>query len=549
MTGRVSGRAIDWLAARRARQLEAVWRDPAAAQEKALRRLVAEARDTDFGLEHGFRSIGGVAEFQRRVPVRDYAQHRPWIERAAAGERSVAWPGHCRDWVKTSGTTSGDKLIPVTAEALAAHRRGGWDALLAAARRVGGAALMGGPMLFLGGSTVLEPMGEGRRVGDLSGLVAAHLPLGFRRRYSPGLACAAIASWEDRLEATAARAADQDIRLLSGMPSWLVILFERIARQREARGRRLRDLCDLWPGLRVLIHGGVAFPPYASVFEQWLGPRLDHGLERVEVYPASEAFVAVQTEVAGGLTLMLDHGLFYEFVPVEDLGTASPRRHTVADVELGRPYAVVLTSPAGVWAYLLGDTVRFTARDPLRLVITGRTRHYVNAFGENVIVEEVERALVRACRRTEAEVVEFTVAPRFPTAEEPRGRHEWLVEFRVPPTEPEDFARIVDEGLVAMNTDYRTKRAGSVGMTAPRVTMLPAGTFHRWMRRAGRLGDQHKVPRVTNDRALAEALLVEGGGGVRGVEAGSVPPCASGPSARPFTETSTVGHHAATDAG
>jgi len=311
-------------------------------------------------------------------------------------------------------------------------------------------------------------------------------------------------------------AASQDLRLLSGMPSWLVILFERIARHAEAQSRRLRSLGDLWPNLRVLIHGGVAFAPYAAVFEEWLGRRLD----RVEVYPASEGFVAVQTEPAGGVTLMLDYGIFYEFVPVEDLGSPVPRRHTVSEVELGRPYAVVMSTPAGLWSYVLGDTVRFTARDPLRLVITGRTRHYVNAFGENVIVEEVERALVRACGRTEAEVVEFTVAPRFPTAEEPRGGHEWLVEFRVPPTEPEDFVRILDEALASLNTDYRTKRSGSVGMVRPEVTVLPPGTFHRWMRRAGRLGDQHKIPRVTNDRVVAGALLEEAGDAARRLTAG-----------------------------
>jgi hypothetical protein len=257
----------------------------------------------------------------------------------------------------------------------------------------------------------------------------------------------------------------------------------------------------------VLIHGGVAFAPYADVFEEWLGRRLP----RVEVYPASEGFVGVQTESTGGLTLMLDYGIFYEFVPVEDVGAETPRRHTVAEVELGRSYAVVMSTPAGLWSYTLGDTVRFTARDPLRLVITGRTRHHVNAFGENVIVEEVERALVRACRRTEAEVVEFTVAPRWPSATEARGGHEWLVEFRVPPTEPDDFTRILDEALATLNTDYRTKRSGSVGMVAPVVTTLPAGTFHRWMRKAGRLGDQHKVARVTNDRTIAQQLLAESG--------------------------------------
>jgi hypothetical protein len=257
----------------------------------------------------------------------------------------------------------------------------------------------------------------------------------------------------------------------------------------------------------------VAFSPYAGVFEEWMGRRL----ERVEVYPASEGFVAVQTEPSGALTLMLDYGIFYEFVPVEDVGSARPRRHTVADVELHRPYAVVMSTPGGLWSYLLGDTVRFVARDPLRLVITGRTRHYVNAFGENVIVEEVERALTTACRRTEAEVVEFTVAPRYPSGEEPRGGHEWLVEFRIPPREPQDFARILDETLIALNTDYRSKRAGGVGMVAPAVTTLPSGTFYRWMRGQGKLGDQHKVPRVTNDRIVASSLLRAGAPG--GVEA------------------------------
>ena len=514
MRGGLAGRTLDWAGSRRRRRLERLWRDPVAAQERALARLIATAQDTEFGLVHGFRSIRSAAEYQARVPVRDYSRIRPWLERAAAGEEAVLWPGRCRDWVKTSGTTAGDKLIPVTPEAFTAHRRGGWDALLRAAELVGGRALMGGPMLFLGGSTVVRPLPRGGRVGDLSGLVASRVPWGFRGRYSPGAACAAIPDWEERLEAIAARACGQDIRLLSGMPSWLIILFERIARHSERSGRRLRGIQQLWPNLRVLVHGGVAFAPYAGVFEEWLGPRV----ARVEVYPASEGFVAVQTESAGGLTLMLDYGIFYEFVPVEDLGLEKPRRHTVADVELGRPYAVVMSTPAGLWSYVLGDTVRFTARDPLRLVITGRTRHYVNAFGENVIVEEVERALVRACRRTEAEVVEFTVAPRFPSGAEPRGGHEWLVEFRIPPAEPEDFARILDEALAALNTDYRTKRSGSVGMVAPSVTALPPGSFHRWMHRAGRLGDQHKVARVTNDRTLADALRTEGGlGGATGI--------------------------------
>ena len=502
---------LDWYAGRRRRRLEALWGRPAEVQEVALRLLLWSASDTEFGLKHGFRSIRTVAQFQERVPVREYADFRPFWDRAVAGARSVTWPGRCRDWVKTSGTTSGDKMIPVTSDAFASHRKGGWDALLLACSRVGARHLLGGPMLFLGGSTQLKNVGAGCRVGDLSGLAMRRLPPAIRSRYSPGPGVGAIPDWERRIEAVADLAAAQDLRLISGMPSWMVILFERVARQRQAAGRPVRDLAECWPQLRVMIHGGVAFAPYAGVFEEWMGGRLD----RIEVYPASEGFVGVQTEPSGGLTLMLDYGIFYEFVPVEDLGSSRPRRHTVADVELHRAYAVVMSTPGGLWSYLLGDTVRFVARDPLRLVITGRTRHYVNAFGENVIVEEVERAVTTACRRTEAEAVEFTVGPRYPSAGEPRGGHEWLVEFRIPPREPEDFVRILDETLSALNSDYRTKRSGGVGMVAPRVTVLPPGTFYRWMQAQGKLGDQHKVPRVTNDRTVADSLLRAAAGGAR----------------------------------
>ncbi len=500
-------RLLDWYAGRRRRQIERVSREAARVQEATLLQLVAAARDTEFGLTHGLSAIRSVAEYQERVPVREYRYFQRLWERTLAGDSDVTWPGRPLDWVKTSGTTSGDKKIPVTAEAYLAHRKGGWDALLMAVERVGAGRLTAGPLLFLGGSTASRSIGSGCRIGDLSGLAVRRLPPGVRGLYSPGAEIAAIPDWEDRLDAVAALASRQDLRLLCGMPSWLIILFERVARQRRAVGRPLRDLAQCWPNLSVLIHGGVAFPPYASVFEEWMGRRL----ERVEVYPASEGFVGVQTEASGGLTLMPDYGIFYEFVPVEDLGSDRPRRHTVADVELHRPYAVVLTTGAGLWSYVLGDTVRFVQRDPLRLVITGRVRHYVNAFGENVIVEEIERALVGACRRTEAEVVEFTVAPRYPTASEPRGGHEWLVEFRVPPLEREEFARVLDETLQALNADYRTQRKRDVGMVGPSVTALPAGAFHRWMRSAGKLGDQHKVPRATNDRALAEALLAAAG--------------------------------------
>ena len=502
MIARTSSHLLGWWAARRRRALERAWARPAAVQEECLLGLVSAARDTEFGVGHGFDRIRSVAEYVERVPLRGYAEFQPLWERALWGERDVTWPGEVRHWVTTSGTTAGDKLIPMTREAMAAQWRAGRDALLLAVERVGAESLMGGPLLFLGGSTALRRVGERGLIGDLSGFGLRRLPPGFRARDAAGPA-RAIPDWDTRIESIARQAAGQDLRLLAGMPSWALVFFERVARARQEAGRPIRDMLHCWPNLRIYVHGGVSFPPYAAVFTEWLG----RPIERLEVYPAAEGWVAIQTEARDGLTLALDSGNFYEFVPVEDLGARRPRRHTVADVELGRPYAVALTTPGGLWSYLLGDTVRFLARDPLRLRIIGRTRHHVDAFGENVIVEEVERALTTACRRTEAEVVEFTVAPRYPSAEEPRGGHEWLVEFRVPPREPEEFVRILDGTLAAINTDYRTKRWRDVGMVAPRVLALPPGTFQRWMREAGKDGERHRTPRVTNGRDLADALV------------------------------------------
>jgi hypothetical protein len=491
---------LDRYVAHRRRVWERSSHDAIAAQERALVSLTARAAQTRFGREHDLAGVVSIASYQARVPLRDYLEFKPRLERALEGEFDVLWPGRPTYWVKTSGTTAGEKVLPVTSQGFASHRRGGWDALAMAAERVGGRRLFEGPMLFLGGCTALTPIGAGGLCGDLSGLVARRLPPVIRDRYSPGPDLSCIPDWETRITAIARRVAGQDLRLVSGMPSWLIILFERVARLNPGAAE---DVGSRWPNLGVLVHGGVSFAPYQDLFEQAIG----RPLERVEVYPASEGFVGLQTERDRGLSLMLDYGIFYEFVPVEDVGSSRPRRHTAADVELGRSYAVVLTTPAGLWSYVLGDVVRFTARDPLRLEIVGRTRHFVNAFGENVIVEEVERALVEACRRTQAEVVEFTVAPRYAMAGEARGHHDWLVEFATPPASTGAFVRILDDTLKQLNTDYRIKRTGDVGMIGPRLLSLPPGTFYAWMRSRGKLGGQNKVPRATNTRAVAEGLL------------------------------------------
>ena len=323
MIARVGGALLDRAVDGRRRALEHVSREAIHVQEATLRAHVRTARDTEFGLAHGFASIRSVADYQTRVPLRDYLALRASWEAALAGASHVAWPGRPHLWVKTSGTTAGDKTIPVTPEAYRAHRRGGWDALLMAAERVGGRTLLGGSLLMLGGSTSLQPAPAGALVGDLSGVMLRRLPPGLRSRYSPGPEIARIPDWETRLAAVAALVPGQDLRLISGMPSWMLVMLEHVARRGAPSGGG-DGLAGLWPDLGVFIHGGVSFAPYRGVIEAQLGRRLEY----VEVYPASEAFIAVQTERSGGLTLMLDYGVFYEFVPVEDLGLARPRRHT-----------------------------------------------------------------------------------------------------------------------------------------------------------------------------------------------------------------------------
>ncbi len=495
------GGPLRWLASRRLRQLEAVWRNPLEVQERALLDLVRRARDTVWGREHGYGDIRGVADYQRRVPVTTYLDVRLRVERAIGGERDVLWPGRPTEYCKTSGTTAGDKYIPVTREAFRAHRRGGLDTLLLALHRVGDPELLDGPLLLLGGSTRTEALGRHAEVGDLSGLAARRLPVWIRDRYTPGPEIAGIPEWERRLAATARLVRDQDVRLISGMPSWMLVLFERI--RALAHDPEL-PLGRLWPHLAVFVHGGVRMDPYRSVFEAAIGRPVHY----LEVYPASEGFVAIQVAATDpGLTVMLDYGLFYEFVPVADLGSGAPRRLTIADVRVGEAYAILLTTPAGLWSYVLGDTVRFVSLAPPQLVITGRTRHFVNAFGENVIVEEVERAATAACARTGAELVEFTVAPVYPRGSGQRGCHEWAVEFRTHPSSLAGFARTIDETLRELNTDYRTKRGGDVGMAAPRVTPVAPGTFNRWLASRNQLGDQHKVPRASNQREVIDAVL------------------------------------------
>lgn len=472
--------------------------DPAAVQERLLLRLVRRAARTRFGRAHGFDAIRSVADFQARVPLRRYEEFWDEYWRAAYPVlEDLTWPGRVPYFALSSGTTSGrNKHIPVTRAMVRANRAAALDVLcwhLASHPRT---RVLGGLSFLLGGSTALEAVAPGVRQGDLSGIAAAEVPAWARRWYWPPPDLALIADWDRKLAALAETAPAARIRSLSGTPSWLLMLFERLA---ERHGR------PPLPALELLVHGGVAWAPYRDRVAPWLPP----GCATREVYPASEGFLAIADRGDGeGMRLLLDGSCFLEFVPLEELGSPRPARHWVATIETGVDYAIVVSSCAGLWAYVVGDTVRFVDRAPPRLVVTGRTSYFLSAFGEHLSGEEIEAALLAAARETGLTVGEYSVGPVFDRV---AGRHRWLIEAAAPPGEDvaPRLAAALDAELRAANDDYHVHRAGRQ-LGPPEVTLLPHGAFAAWMRREGRLGGQHKVPRVVADPErfghMAEAL-------------------------------------------
>ncbi|MHB1046518.1 MAG: GH3 family acyl-acid amido synthetase [Thermoanaerobaculia bacterium] len=500
MKPRIVGSLFSLWARRRLQTVDVLARRAPEAQGETLAALLETARATAFGREHGFSGIRTHADFARNVPVRSYVETLPWLHRVFRGEEDVTWPGRARWFAKTSGTTAGDKAIPVTDALVAQNRRAGRDVLAFHVRSTPGSRLFEGEFLFLGGSTSMEPVRAGGQVGDLSGIMAAEMPFWLRRRVLPSPGVVAIRDWELKLEAIARETLGRDVTLLSGMPSWSLLLFER---WRALSGGRTP--AELFPGLELFVHGGVRYEPYRETLEDSFG----RALRRLEVYPASEGFLAVQDDPgSSGMALGLDYGTFYEFVPAAEAGSPSARRRTLADVRIGETYSIVLSNVAGLWAYEIGDLVRFVSLAPPRVVVVGRTTAFSNCCGENLIVEEVEEAFVAASAATGARAAEFTVAARPGSVADGRPRLEWVVESADSSFPAEAFARAADAVLRSRNHDYDTKRTGDVGMLSPLVAVVPPGTFHAWMRSVGKLGGQHKIPRLRNDRDVADALLV-----------------------------------------
>lgn len=492
--------------------------DPAEIQRKTLLKLVRLAEDTQWGRRFEFEGIHSVEDFQRKVPLGRYEDFEPYWSQAVKGVWDVTWPGKITYFALTSGTTETtvNKAIPISREMWKNNQRAAFDTMVFYLLNTRDTHVFEGKVLFLGGSTELRHTEAGTYMGDLSGIQTVHVPWYLRRVYSPGQDVARMSNWEEKIVQIARTTCRQDVRVISGIPSWLGILFDYV---RDIR--KVKNVRDVWPNLSLLIHGGVDFSPYRRKFQEMLGEECSF----LEVYPASEGFIGMQNDLSvHDLLLMADYDIFYEFVPVDELDSENPTRLTVADVDADTNYAIVLTTNAGLWAYVLGDTVRFTSLRPHKLKVTGRTKHFLSAFGEHLIVQDVDTALSHACEVMGEEIVDYTVAPLYPEGKRKLPAHQWLIEFRRPPRALERFAVEADKKLREVNEDYAAHRSGGAGMLLPEFVAVAKGTFYEVMKRKGKLGGQNKVPRLQNKRDWAESALAvceDLGGAVAEVPAGS----------------------------
>jgi hypothetical protein len=490
---------------------------PAEDQARLLMALVGRANATRFGRDHGFGRINSVADFQAQVPVRAFDDF--WADYWRDGFprlRDVSWPGLISTFAVSSGTTTGEtKYIPLTRPMLRANTRAAADILVHHIANRPASRVLAGRSFMLGGSSRLKTEAPGVFSGDISGIAMDRMPWWARARYFPPRGLARIDDWEEKMAALAGPALAADLRLIGGTPSWLLRFFDSVA---NAHPSGVNSAAALFPNLEVLVHGGVHFAPYRTRFAAWLE---GSGAELREAYAASEGFIAIADAAPGeGMRLNLNGGLFYEFVPMAELANAEPTRHWAATIETGVDYAIVVTSAAGLWAYRLGDVVRFVDRDPPRLLVMGRTSYMMSATGEHLIDDELEEAIAAAATAIGETVTDFSVGARYPQGPGEVCTHVYVVEFASLPRGPaaETFARVVDEALCATNADYRAHRPGSLG--GPSIEVAHPGTFAAWMKRRGKFGGQHKVPRVINDTDLFDDLLAfsirrasNGGGG------------------------------------
>ncbi len=468
-----------------------------AAQQKVFKKLIKSAQHTAFGKDHNFENIRDHHAFRQEVPIRDYEALRPYVDRIIQGESNVLWKGRPKYFAKTSGTTSGVKYIPLTKESIPNHFGTARNALFNYYARTGNGDFLDGNMIFLSGSPELTKTGD-IHTGRLSGIVNHQVPQWLRTNQLPSYKTNCIEEWEEKLEAIVEETINKDMRLISGIPPWVQMYFERLI---AVSGKK--HIKSLFKNFSVFVYGGVNYEPYRSTLENLIGKKIDS----VETYPASEGFIAFQdSQDDKGLLLNANSGIFFEFIPAEEVFSENPTRLSLGEVELGVNYAIIINNNAGLWAYNIGDTVEFVSLNPYRLIVTGRIKHFISAFGEHVIGKEVENALLSIAKEDNVNIVEFTVAPQVSPPEGGLPYHEWFIEFETIPEQLDQFSMKVDQMMTLQNIYYEDLIKGSI-LRPLKITPLQRDAFRSYMKSQGKLGGQNKVPRLSNDRKIAEALI------------------------------------------
>ncbi len=489
-----------WLLKKRYHQIELFLKYPAEVQEEVLHQLLEIAEDTEIGKKYDFASITQYREFQERLPIVSYEEMEPIIERTRKGEQNIFWPTTIKWFAKSSGTTNAkSKFIPVSEEALEdCHYKSGKDLLCLYLNNNENSQLFTGKSLRLGGSKELYE-DNGTFFGDLSAILIDNMPFWAELSSTPSNKISLMSEWETKMHAIIQESIQENVTSLAGVPSWMLVLLNNVL---EETGKE--HLFEIWENLEVYFHGGVNFNPYKDQFSKLL-PRKN--FKYYEIYNASEGFFAIQDRNnADDLLLMLDYGIFYEFIPMNIYGSEEQQAIALWDVEIGKNYAIIITTNAGLWRYKIGDTVRFTSTDPYRIKITGRTKHFINVFGEELIIENAEEALKQICDKTGAQIKDYTVAPVFMSGKE-KGAHEWMIEFRQAPEKLGDFTESLDRALKSLNSDYEAKRYNNMTLNMPKINVARENLFYDWLKSKDKLGGQHKIPRLSNDRAYLDELL------------------------------------------
>ncbi|WP_396597922.1 GH3 auxin-responsive promoter family protein [Dokdonia sp. R86516] len=489
-----------WFLKKRIHQMELFIKYPSEVQEELRIKLIDKARDTEIGRAYDFKSIKSYREFADRIPVTSYEENQEYIERSRKGESNIMWPTPIKWFAQSSGTTNArSKYIPVSPESLEnCHYAASKDLLCMYLNNNEGSQLFSGKGLRLGGSKQLYH-DNGTVYGDLSAILIDNMPFWAELSSTPTNGVSLLSDWETKMQAIVDETIQQDVTSLSGVPSWMLVLLNNVL---ETTGAS--NLLEVWPNLEVYFHGGVSFDPYMEQYQKLIP---SNSFKYYEIYNASEGFFAIQGQNdSKELLLMLDYGIFYEFIPMTTYGTSGQNVIPLTEVEVGVNYAIVITTNAGLWRYKIGDTVRFTSTSPYRIKVTGRTKHHINVFGEELIIENAEEALKKATRETGSEIKDYTAAPIFMEGKE-KGAHEWIIEFKNPPKDIALFNHKLDLALQEVNSDYQAKRFNNTTLNAPTVHSARENLFYDWLRENNKLGGQHKVPRLSNKRDFVEALL------------------------------------------